>query len=77
MWFLQLFAFEDEIGPVRNVIVLEAAFATRVARYLPAGAGPLTPGQLALLEASTEVFAREKSKVLGFFEKLGKVAKVR
>ena len=72
----QLFAFEDEIGPVRNVIVLEAAFATRVARYLPSGAGPLTPGQLALLEASTEVFTREKTKVLGFFDKLGKVAKV-
>jgi len=72
----QVFAFEEFIGPIRSVVVLEASVAARVARYIPGGGTVLTPGQQKQLEASTEAFTREKVKVLKFFEKLGKVAKI-
>lgn len=68
----QVFALEQGLGPVRGVVVLDAADDTRQARV---GAA-LTPGQQRELDESVEVFRREKLAVLRFFEKTGKVMRL-
>ena len=73
----QVFAFEDLIGKIGSVIVLDAPQDARVSRQMSGGTGVLTPGQAKLLAASTEAFTREKVKILDFFDKLGIVKRVR
>ena len=74
----QVFGFEEAVGPIEGVVVLEAGRAARVSRVLTAGPDAvLTPGQERQLEASVETFVREKTRVLGFFNTLGKVVTVR
>jgi UMP-CMP kinase len=72
----QVFAFEDAVAPIRGVVVLDVSLDERTKRVLSGGTGVLTPGQQKQLAASTEAFVREKSKILQFFEKLGKVVKI-
>ena len=69
----QVFALEEQVGPVRAVVCLDAHLDDRRARV----GGTPTKGDDAALLRSVDAFEREKLPVLRFFEQLGKATTVR
>lgn len=64
----QCYALEEDVGPVRGMVVLEASVEDRKARV----GGAASVGDQAALLRSVDTFAREKLPVLRFYEAAGK-----